>query len=161
MVIEPVTKNDIVRIADMYFDLYCHVYKRPDSNREKDKLIKYVKDRLGRKDYLIYKAIDHDMIVGTIASKSLNSRRGFITDAYVEPDFRRKGILKTLEEHVLNQFRNQGIKIVELNVRSDNVEGVSTWNALGYQLKKRVSGKKVDKLIMVKEIKQIKMKCYK
>jgi len=57
--------------------------------------------------------------------------------------------LKTLEEHILNQFRNQGIKIVELNVRSDNIEGVSTWNSLGYQLKKRVTGKKADKLIMM------------
>ena len=92
------------------------------------------------------------MVVGTIASKLLNSRRGFITDAYVEPTFRRNGIVSSLEEHVVEEFRNQGIKIVELNVRSNNIEGVSTWKALGYQLKKRVSGKKADKLIMTKKI---------
>jgi ribosomal protein S18 acetylase RimI-like enzyme len=40
------------------------------------------------------------VIVGSIASKLLNSRRGFITDAYVEPDFRRQGILNNLEKHV-------------------------------------------------------------
>ena len=86
------------------------------------------------------------------SSKLLSSKRGFIADAYVEPDSRRKGILRKLEKYVLNELKNRGIKIVELNVRSNNDEGRSTWNALGYKIKKRIPGKKAGKLIMVKEI---------
>ena len=152
MPIELVTKKDVVRIADMYSKLYSHVYKRPDNARKKEKLIAYVEVRLNRKGYFIYKAVVRNKIVGTISSKLLSSKRGFITDAYVEPDSRRKGVLRKLEKHALAELRNQGITKVELNVRSSNNEGKSTWYALGYKIKKRVPGKKADKLIMIKEI---------
>ena len=39
MVIELATKRDVIRIADMYSELYSHVYKRPNSERKKEKLI--------------------------------------------------------------------------------------------------------------------------
>ena len=152
MVIELATKQDVVRIADMYSKLYSHVYKRPDNVRNKEKLIAYVGVRLKRKDYYIYKAVVRNKIVGTISSKLLSSKRGFITDAFVEPDSRRKGALRKLEKYVLVELKNRGIRKVELNVRADNNEGVSTWNALGYTIKKRIPRKKTDKLIMIKEI---------
>ena len=152
MGIELATKQDVIRIADMYFELYSHVYKRPNSERKKEKLIDYVKVRLKKKNYFIYKAIVRNKIIGTISSKLLSSKRGFITDAYVEPDSRRKGILRKLETYVLDEFKARGIRIVELNVRSNNEEGRSTWNALGYKIKKRIPGKKADKVIMIKEI---------
>jgi len=37
-------------------------------------------------------------------------------------------------------------------IYNSNDEGRSTWNALGYKIKKRIPGKKADKLIMIKEI---------
>ena len=152
MVIELVTKQDVVRITEMYSKLYSHVWKRPDNSRNKEKLINYVEIRLKRKNYFIYKATLRNKIIGTISSKLLSSKRGFITDAYVEPDARRKGTLKKLEKYALVELKNRGIKIVELNVRTDNDEGLSTWNVLGYKIKKRIPGKKADKLIMIKEI---------
>jgi len=152
MGIELATKQDVIRIADMYFELYSHVYKRPNSERKKEKLIDYVKVRLKKKNYFIYKAIVRNKIIGTISSKLLSSKRGFIGDAYVEPDSRRKGILRKLENYALVELKNRGVRIVELNVRTDNDEGLSTWNALGYEIKKRIPGKKADKLSMIKEI---------
>jgi len=65
----------------------------------------------------------------------LSSKRGYITDDYFDPDSRRKGVLRKLEEYALVELKNRGIKIVELNVRTDNGEGMSTWNALGYKIK--------------------------
>ena len=53
MVIELVTKQDVVRIAEMYSKLYSHVWKRPDNTRKKDKLINYVEERLKTKNYFI------------------------------------------------------------------------------------------------------------
>jgi len=73
----------------------------------------------------------------------LSSKRGYITDAYINPDSRRKGVLRKLEEYALVELKNRGIKIVVLNVRTDNGEGMSTWNALGYKIKKRIPGKKL------------------
>ena len=86
MVIELVTKKDVIRIADMYSKLYSHVYKKPDNVRKKEKLIKYVEVRLKREDYFIYNAIVRNKIIGTISSKLLSSKRGFIGDAYIEPE---------------------------------------------------------------------------
>ena len=147
MVIELVTIQDVVRIAEMYSKLYSHVWKRPDNSRKKEKLINYVEIRLKRKNYFIYKATVRNKIIGTISSKLLSSKRGFITDAYIEPDSRRKGILRKLEKYVLVELKNQGVRIVELNVRSNNDEGRSTWNALSYKIKKRIPGKNADKLL--------------
>jgi len=152
MVIELATKQDVIRIADMYFELYSHVHKRPNSERKKEKLIDYVEVRLKRKDYFIYKGIVKNKIIGTISSKLLSSKRGFIGDAYVEPDSRRKGTLRKLEKYALVELKNRGVRIVELNVRTDNDGGLSAWNALGYKIKKRIPGKKADKFIMIKEI---------
>jgi hypothetical protein len=47
-----------------------------------------VENRLKRRDYFLYKATVRNKIIGTISFKLLSSKRGFITDAYVEPDFR-------------------------------------------------------------------------
>ena len=152
MVIELATIQDVVRIAEMYSKLYSHVWKRPDNSKKMEKLINYVEIRLKRKNYFIYKATLRNKVIGTISSQLLSLKRGFITDAYVEPDSRRKGILRKLEKYVLNEFKNRGARTVELNVRSNNEEGRSTWNALGYKIKKRIPGKKADKLIMIKEI---------
>ena len=66
MVIELVTKQDVVRIAEMYSKLYSHVWKRPDNSRKKEKLINYVEIRLKRKNYYIYKATLRNKIIGTI-----------------------------------------------------------------------------------------------
>lgn len=107
-----------------------------------EKLINYVEIRLKRKNYFIYKATLRNKVIGTISSQLLSLKRGFITDAYVEPDSRRKGILRKLEKYVLNEFKNRGARTVELNVRSNNEEGRSTWNALGYKIKKRIPGEK-------------------
>ena len=152
MAIELVTKQDVVRIAEMYSKLYSHVWKRPNSVRKKETLINYIEIRLKRKNYFIYKATVRHKIIGTISSKLLSSKRGLIADAYVEPDSRRKRILRKLEKYALVELKNQGVGIVELNVRSNNNEGQSTWNALGYKIKKRIPGKKADKLIMIKEL---------
>ena len=152
MVIELVTKQDVVRIAEMYSKLYSHVWKRPNNVRKKEKLINYIEIRLKRKNYFIYKATVRNKIIGTISSKRLSSKKGFITDAYVEPDPRRKRILRKLEKYALVELKNQGVGIVELNVKSNNDEGRSTWNVLGYKLNKRIPGKKADKLIMIKEL---------
>lgn len=50
------------------------------------------------------------------------------------------------------ELKNRGVRKVELNVRADNNEGMSTWNCLGYKIKKRIPRKNTDKLIMIKEI---------
>ena len=115
-------------------------------------MIEYVEVRLKRNNYSIYKATVKNKVIGTISSKLLSSKRGFITDTYIEPDSRRKGVVRKLEKYALRELKNRGIKLVELNVRTDNDEGMSTWNALGYKVKKRIPGKKADKLIMIKEI---------
>jgi hypothetical protein len=53
LVIELVTKQDVVRIAEMYSKLYSHVWKRPNNVRKKEKLINYVEIRLKRKNYFM------------------------------------------------------------------------------------------------------------
>jgi hypothetical protein len=95
----------------MYSKLYSHVWKRPENSSKKEKLINYVEIRLKRKNYFIYNATLRNKIIGTISSKLLSSKGGFLTDAYVEPDSRRKGILRKPEKYVLDEFKARGVRI--------------------------------------------------
>ena len=152
MKIDLVSKQDVARISEIYLDLYHHVYKRPDAKRKKEKLIAYVEERLKKKDYFIYKTVERNRIIGTISFKILSSKRGYITDAYVEPDSRRKGIVRRLEKKATTELMKRDISIVELDVRSDNEEGTSTWSALGYEIKKTTAVKNAHKQLMMKKL---------
>ncbi len=83
-------KQDVKRIAESYSKLFAHVNKKKDvSDKKKLRLIHYVNERLNRSNYSIYVHKVNNQIVGTVAIKIINSKRAFLTDAFVEPEFRR------------------------------------------------------------------------
>jgi len=57
---------------------------------------------------------------------------GYISGAYVIPEFRRRGIMRTLEEKLIEVFMDKGINCVELFMLSANKSAGKTWETLGY-----------------------------
>ena len=82
-------------------------------------------------------------IVGTFLPFSNVRRVGQITAAYVQPNYRGRGLMQKLEQHLVNFFRELGLPYADLFVHSENTLGRNTWRALGYttfreQMRRRI-----------------------
>lgn len=60
------------------------------------------------------------------------TERAEITDLGVRPAVRRRGIARQLAQEAMDWARDRGIRRVEIQVASGNVEGQAFWRAMGY-----------------------------
>lgn len=101
----------------------------------------------------IYVAIQQGKVIGFISGEivdcflpiSKKQKVGYISGAYILSDFRGKGIMKKLEQMLIEFFGKNGISYVELNVISKNCIAKSCWEKMHYstfreQMRKRISG---------------------
>ena len=70
-------------------------------------------------------------------------RSAHLARAYTVPTYRRKGVMRRLEQAVIDFLRQRRITTLDLTVVPYNKEGMSTWPALGY---------KPTKIVMTKEL---------
>jgi ribosomal-protein-alanine N-acetyltransferase len=60
------------------------------------------------------------------------SDKGDIVSIAVDPFYRRKGVGRALAEFTFKHLKLHQIKMVELEVRTTNSEGISFWKNLGF-----------------------------
>ncbi len=58
---------------------------------------------------------------------------GFIGDLYVKPDFRRKGIGRSLVENAIGFFDSQKVQQIELLVAIKNDNAIEFWQSMGFE----------------------------
>jgi GNAT superfamily N-acetyltransferase len=58
--------------------------------------------------------------------------RAEVTDLFVVPDARRRGLGRRLVEAALAWVRSQGVERVEVRVTADNAESQAFWRATGF-----------------------------
>lgn len=88
----------------------------------------------------IYITKENGAIVGFISCEIINcflpisniKKVGYISGAYVLPEFRGKGIMKKMETLAIDFFRSNGLKFIELNFLTKNTIAEKTWKSLGY-----------------------------
>lgn len=123
-------EKDIPELANLYLKLRRHTM---NVGGTQDMMINYINQRKSKKNYFIYVATANNNIVGTIAFEIKTKKSAAISDAYVELEYRRQGILKTLEQKVIKHLKTQGVETVDLVVRVSNEEGRAAWSSLGYK----------------------------
>ena len=123
-------EKDIPELANLYLKLRRHTMNMGGTQ---DVMINYINQRRGKNNYFIYVATVNNNIVGTIAFEIKTKKNAAISDAYVELDYRKKGILKALEQSVIKYLKAQGVETIDLVVRVNNEEGKATWSSLGYK----------------------------
>jgi ribosomal-protein-alanine N-acetyltransferase len=72
-----------------------------------------------------------DQITGYIIACRTLSNSNIVSIA-VARDNRRKGIGKTLVEHTLKKLKRFPVDTVELEVRVNNLSGISFWRSMGF-----------------------------
>ncbi|MFW9945997.1 MAG: GNAT family N-acetyltransferase [Candidatus Odinarchaeota archaeon] len=123
-------EKDIPELANLYLKLRRHTMNMGGTQ---DVMINYINQRRGKNNYFIYIATVNNNIVGTIAFEIKTKKNAAISDAYVELDYRKQGILKALEQSVIKHLKAQGVETIDLVVRVNNEEGKATWSSLGYK----------------------------
>jgi ribosomal protein S18 acetylase RimI-like enzyme len=86
---------------------------------------------LKRNPTTCFVAEDDSQIVGAIISGH-DGRRGFIYHMAVAPNFRRRGIGRTLADAALAALRREGVTKAALVVFKENEGGNRFWEALGF-----------------------------
>ncbi len=100
----------------------------------------YLKRDLAFKDRAIFIAIKNDKIMGMILGKIVNTlsitkfrKRGYISNLYVLPEQRRKGIGKRMAKALIKWFRAKNIKNLRLEVYSKNRPALNIYDKLGFK----------------------------
>jgi len=72
-------------------------------------------------------------IVNAYVDKLRAEKKGFINNFGVVPEFRRRGIGRTLAEKALESLRERGMETVEAGAAADKIAANSLWESMGFQ----------------------------
>jgi ribosomal protein S18 acetylase RimI-like enzyme len=132
----PVTASHATfeQVADL-FDRYRAHYGRPASPRvTRD----WLHDQLVQHRMRIAAAVQTDHVCGfittTVMPASLMLGTAWsIRDLYVAPPHRRRGIARTLLQHVISSARAAGVLRVSLQTETENIPAIRLYTAAGFE----------------------------
>jgi aminoglycoside 3-N-acetyltransferase len=102
------------------------------SSASSARLSTHVDEFLEDRDRGVFVAVVGERIVGMLVASRPTNDRGEVNLVFVEPEFRRRGILRELEADASEYLREAGCHIVELRVDAENDAARSAWLSLGY-----------------------------
>jgi ribosomal protein S18 acetylase RimI-like enzyme len=148
---------DIPETAKLYLELIHFLketthdpYYQFDQPPLIDNMISYLTDDYKNPQTRIYIVKDDNAIVGIAVGRIIpcqppfkEKRIGLLAEAYIQPAYRGKGLMKKMEAMLLEFFKQNNVSYVELMVLSSNELGKKTWTALGYQTFREYMRKKL------------------
>lgn len=81
--------------------------------------------------YLFIVAEISGVVVGYMIT-CIAHTKGYVASIAVDPAYRHKSVGKTLVYFTFNHLKMSGVKIIELEVRSTNIESIRFWENLGF-----------------------------
>lgn len=94
--------------------------------------------KLGVDRELLFVAVMDSRVVGTVMG-GYDGHRGWVYLLAVAPELRGKGIGKALMQRLETEFDQRGCPKVNLQVRGDNPDVVTFYEAIGYRVEDRIS----------------------
>ena len=77
-------------------------------------------------------AVEDDRVVGYVGSQTVCGESDMMNIA-VHPDYRRRGIARSLVEYLVRELANRGSECLTLEVRSSNESAQALYEMLGFQ----------------------------
>lgn len=137
-----------VEIHEMSLDDYLEIYQLWEMSDNiglgKSDSRHGIQTFLERNPGMSYVALKDDRIVGTILCGH-DGRRGYIHHLMVHPDYRRRGIGRSLVSRCIYALTRIGIQKCHLFIYEDNEGGIKFWEQLGWT-------KRVELTMMSQEI---------
>ncbi|KKI90138.1 hypothetical protein WQ54_23890 [Bacillus sp. SA1-12] len=88
----------------------------------------------GGTEWDTFTVFDGDIIVGSVMTWGLGEDRSATENIFVLPEWRRKGIAKTMITEALKYLKNKGKTEATLVVFSDNGKAISLYKSLRYKM---------------------------
>ena len=106
----------------------------------KKKYLDYLKTDLTRQWRAVFVAVENKKIVGMIIGKRYNAisiskykRKGYMSNLYIDKNYRKKGIGKKLLLHTLKWLKKQGVKHVSLEIHANNSAAQNLSRKIGFK----------------------------
>jgi len=104
----------------------------PGAVVKKGRLSTRVDEFLEDSDRGVFVARVGDRPVGVLVALRASSDRGVLEQAFVDPGFRRRGILRELEIDASAYLREAGCASVQVHIDAGNMIAREAWRAIGY-----------------------------
>ena len=144
IVIRPVIPSDAPAIAQLWESLVVYHQKLDDalpgaapngSGRYTKRLLQHLDDQYTR----AFVAEDDGKIVGFILGMVVDllpdifaqEPGGFLADIYVDTDYRRSGIGRSLVESLMQWFREHDVTHFDWHVAAHNADALAFWHSIG------------------------------
>jgi len=112
---------------------------KPLKNTKK-KYLEFLKIDLSRQWRVVFVAVENKKIVGMIIGKRYNAisisrfkRKGYMSNLYIDKDYRKKGIGMKLLRHTLKWLKKQGVKHVSLEIHTNNSVAQKVAHKIGFK----------------------------
>ncbi|MDD2998453.1 MAG: GNAT family N-acetyltransferase [Candidatus Riflebacteria bacterium] len=140
MKIRNASEADLYRIAEMTRALTIHLgaFEWTVENH-----LRHIRRRFSNPRYIHLVAIVNEKTVGFTGAEKKSKQTAYMMKGYVEPAYRRRGIMRQMQEKLIENLREQGVSSIDLKVDSNNPEGKSTWVALGYKTSRETMRKQI------------------
>lgn len=139
--------SDMPALVNLYIELACHILQETNDDYWDAEVLSFDQVSGQLKAFFldpqkrIFVACVGEDLVAFIAGEPVSSflpvssikRVGYISAAYVQPDFRGAGVMKQLESLILRHFKSLDLKYAELHFLSANTLARKSWDALGYK----------------------------
>ncbi len=137
--------DDINNIVDLWWVLMSEHQKRDDfywanADEKKARLIydKFLRDCFVSKDNFLFMAITDDEVSGFIHGVIIDkapvyelSRAGRVNEIVVSPSHRKKGVARVLLSGLEDEFKKQGLLVMDLMVDIDNPGALALYRSFG------------------------------
>lgn len=145
MNVERARRPDIPSIAECWVALRVHQRVRPGGYRPSLRaMMRQVEGNFERPHCHHFVAKEAGKVVGVVLVRlRKGGRSACLARAYVIPSHRRQGVIRGLENTVVDFLRQRGVSTLDLTVVPHNEEGMATWPALGYRPTKIVMTKQL------------------
>ena len=152
-----ITPSEIHDVAKLHIELSYHLQRTIEDDYwdfeqlSEDKIQKHLETFIENPERKIFVAKARDTIVGFITAEIIkchlpisNTKNvGYISAAYVVPDYRMLKIMSNLEKLAVRFFKERKLKYVELNYLSENLIAKNAWESFGYKTFRVQARKKI------------------
>lgn len=152
-----VLEEELLQVAKLHNDLAYFIQKETKDDYWDFEILcttqtyEYLQTFINNPERKIYVAVDDKEVVGFLAGEivlchlpiSSINKVGYISAAYVMPDYRGMKIMTELEKRITDYFKQCGLMYIEVNFIANNMLAKNTWKGLGYTTFREQARKKI------------------
>lgn len=144
MDVKRVTIDDFDKVLEIKLESKEEERKFNPALRPVKKVIRYYKEYLrndlSNKWRAVFIAVVDKKVVGIIVGKIYRTlkvagyeRRGYMSNLYVKPRYRRRGIGKKLVEKTIDWLKSKDAKAITLEIHNENKVTINLYHKLGFK----------------------------